>query len=463
VIRLGAEAQLFANLFFGHVVAGEAIDSADVLAACWLLHEQFHGMSERQDVGDSFDPLSAMTALGFSSSGRLRLIERFATWSAIWRIADSHLSAATHRWNGTAPSALRSAFETSTGISVQRWLGVTFAVAVPRWTEADAPELHSSALSRSSVAALFPGDAAAGPRAAELIFDELGSTFVQLGEAVLASTDPYTGFGSTSQTEASSLHERPVVEFSDGSWSLSSPEAYATRAVGVPRAALERTKQVGDRRRLGGVIGRMFEAHGWDVLERLNQSHLVVTGDRIDALVGDSSRGDAIVAKSDCAIVFEFGLQPTGPDAARGDRGEVLDVLKRYVGKLQQATDTPPEVLAQLIPRLATLRVGRVVVADEPIPISMVHVASLRQMGLNLPDMFVISIDELESLVDLAEMPVSVPDALLAWQFGLRRAPFAHHITELERLVPRSRTRLTAALEQLFRDATATPPTDKAA
>ena len=462
-LRLGVEAQLFANMFFGHVVEGGTVDHADVLAACWLLHEQFHGMSERQGIGDPFDPLSAMSALGFSTPGRLRMIERLATWSAIWRMPDDHRSAAQNRWNGTPPSALRAAFEESTGISVHRWLGLTLAVALPRWVEADERSLRSSPLSRSSLTALCAGDATAAQHLAALMVAELGTTFEQLGDTVLAANPAYTGFGSTSQTEASALHERPLVEFSDGSWSISSPEAYAARAVGVPRTVIERTNKMGDRRRLGGVIGRMFEAHGWDVLDRLNQSHLVVTGDRIDELAGGGARGDAIVAKSDCAIVFEFGLQPTGPDAARGDRGEVLDVLKRYVDKLRQAADTPHHVFAHLIPTISALRVGRVVVADEPLPISVVHVASMREMGSNLPDMFVISIDELESLVDLAEMPVSVPDALLAWLTGVRKCPFAHHIAELERLVPRSRARLNAALEQLYRDATATPPAGKAA
>jgi hypothetical protein len=198
----------------------------------------------------------------------------------------------------------------------------------------------------------------------------------------------------------------------------------------------------------------MFEAHGWDVLDRISSTHLVVTGDIIDGLAGDGSRGDAIVAKSDCAVVLEFGLQPTDAGAARGAQRDVIAHLARYVSKLRQAIATSDEVLTELVPHLAALRVGRIVVADEPILFSAVHAASVRSSTERVPDMFVISIDELEHLVDLSHAPISVPDALLAWQTGIRKAPFEHHIIELERLVPRNLQRLQAAVHQLYADAT---------
>lgn len=70
--------------------------------------------------------------------------------------------------------------------------------------------------------------------------------------------------------------------------------------------------------------------------------------------------------------------------------------------------------------------------------------------------LFVVSIDELSALIDLARTAISVPAALIAWQTQRRPIPFRSHLSTLYRLVPADQDRIARAIEQLYIDA-ATP------
>ena len=416
--------------------------------AAWMLQEASHGTNGRLDNGD-FDALSAFTALGFSTANRTQQIERFTTWSQVWNIADDHPACRAKGWNGARPSDLRSTFRDEVGISIDQWLAGSFMTLLPRWVDADTDK--SVQFTDAVFSDFFGSDRKASEALRELMLGELSTTFEELGDEILRRTAAYTGLGSTSQTESSPLHERPLIRFSDGTMTIASAEAFASRSVALPRTIIERSQRLGGRRDVGGAIGKLFEANGWDVVQRLRGTHAVVTSNAIDDNVVKGTRADALVANADAAVVLEFTLLPTDPRATTGDRQSIREALDRYVRKVRQATGTPVHALSGLFAKIGHLEIGHFVVVDEPISFSAAHSASIQGTDPDLPPLFVISIDELESLIDLADGAVSAPHALIAWQRGEQRVPFTQHIAQLHRLVPPNRSRLTGTMERLYR------------
>jgi hypothetical protein len=75
----------------------------------------------------------------------------------------------------------------------------------------------------------------------------------------------------------------------------------------------------------------------------------------------------------------------------------------------------------------------------------------VREAHADLPELFVVGIDDLLRLVDLARLGHSFPQALISWQTGGSRLPFDHHLHRLERFTGPARSRLTSTMERLIR------------
>jgi hypothetical protein len=446
-LRLDLPAQLVVDEFFPGILDGRPPTVADVWLAAWLVHEEFHGFDRDRD-GD-IDALTAFTALGFLTPTRRGLVERFATWSAIWHLADDHPTATRHRWNGLPPSVLRSRFQNATGLTPSCWLGAAFMSVVSAWANADDVASHpvlnvddrlfGHPQTAASFRSLF---------AAEMVDDIVG-----LGRRVLAQTDIYRGLGTTPQSEATALFDRPVIALPNGALCVASADGFAARAIQVIREVLEAGVPVAERRTVGGALGRMFEAYGADQLDRLKPRHVVIHGHEIDERAGlYGKRGDAVVADQDAAVVLEFALQPTRVRAARGDVNSIHTTLAAYRNKRAQAASTPLKIVFS-VPHLDKLHVGHFVVTDAPMRLSAAHAAQLASDDPSRSPMFVISIDELTELIDLTTVALSVPGALIAWQADDKPVPFGVHVNTLDRLVPCRHPRLGEAIEQLHRDA----------
>lgn len=458
---LAESAQFSLHRWFPHLADGSAPDFADALFALWLLHESFHGVESRT-IADMTDLLSGMTALSLARPEHNRVFERLVTWNGVWSVPDDHPAGEKVAWNGQLPSSLRNTFREITGLGVMEWYAAAHVLLLLAWAAADDP-IAPVHFGLSSAGVHLGVDCERSDRTVALLVSELSQTTDQLGERVLSTVPSYSGLGSTSQTEASPLRDRPLLLLPGGVLQPSSPDAMASCAARVPRRVIEASGRHGDRGAVGGTLGRMFEAYGWDVVARASGRHVVLNGSAIDAAVGRKGgpRADAIVCSADCAVVLEFSLQSPTDRAQAGHVPAVKQQLESYAKKIGQAlsTDLDGKVRRILPARLRVPEVGHLVVVDDEIPFAPVHQEVVRAAMEDCPPRFVVRLVDLEALIDLVPAGVSVPGALISWQRGARDVPFAVHLHDLARLVGHRKSRVTegqlAFLHTLFPQATA--------
>jgi hypothetical protein len=445
---VGMEEAATAATWFPRVFLQEAKpDPLDVLMACWFLHEHFHGAD--LDANDVNGVMAMMTALGFANGSWTTSFERFASWASVWSIEDGDPLKPSGGWQGTPPSALRAGYYAATGLDVRDWLAGCLLVLLPSWNGAD--DTSARIDSRPIRDRLPPSTP---PSIAATIERQLSVTVPMLGHQILellGGVQHYAGLGTTPQLERSALYDRPILTFPDGASIIVSAAAFANRSVAAPREVLEAANTVGNRRKVGGAIGRMFETAVAHVIDGLRNRCHVLLGADIDQVVDiGARRGDMAVSSVGATVILECGLQPVTVEAVTGDAAAVDDMLSHYADKLEQAyATTSSSQFWSAVPRLGSQATGYFVVVDDPISFSAAHCARVRELRPDTPDLFVVGIDDIVRLVDLAERGVDFPSALIAWQTSGSRLPFDHHLVPLADMVGQRWTFMFATLTTL--------------
>ena len=448
-VTLSVEAQFALTAMFPHVVEGRTVDASDVLMASWMLHDTYSGADDWDVEGD--DVLGHLSALTYASPSSRGCIERFASAESLWAVADEDAPVGHPGWGGLAPSRLRGAFADEIGLEVHEWLGAAMCALIGPW--AGALDFANGPICASLGIALPDTDL--GRRAGEALDEHLVQSIDELGESVLHRSEArpggYQGLGSTSQTEWSELHHRPVVSFDGSTMVITGADAFGRAAAAFPRKVLEGLPELGGRRRVGATLGNMFEAATAKLLRRLIGRCDVKTEVDIESILGvDGSRADLVVVDAGAVAVLELGLQPILIDAATGSSAAVQAMIDRYASKVRQAQATSGRIeMSAALSAVAGRAVGHFVVVEEPLAFTAVHCAAVRAAHPDVPDLFVVGIGDLGRLVDLAEVGHSFPQALVSWQTGGSQLPFDHRLYELEHWMDSDHSRLQSAMERL--------------
>lgn len=454
-VSLDTAAQVLFRVWFPHLASGQAhADGTDVLMAAWFLQESFHGATQPEMVDGQEDLLGLLTALAYSAPSTLGAVQRLDTWASIWTIGDDQALAAHPDWSGLPPSQLRTTFERLTSVTTDQWFGGCLLALLGQL----APVMGEA----EATVALLP-DNEAGLAIAALIEKHLTCTVTEFGESIVAAAEHqnYAGFGSSAQSERSPLHDRPVVAFDNGSRLIVDATGFVRAVCHLPRKLIVTSGAHGNHRRVSTSVGYMFEAHVTEVLSRLDRCD-VIDGEAIDASAGvTAKRGDVVVSDYGATVALEIGLMPLNAASVSGSTKAASGILGRYAAKMAQALATTvgggvATGVSQFRPARA---VGHFVVVDEPMAFTALHCARIRQDHPGLPELFVVGVDDIARLVDLAASGASFPTTMIAWQQGGSRLPFDHHLASFEHIVGLDSTRIQASIDALARtvlDTTAT-------
>lgn len=415
-------AELFPHLgLFGDGPEREA-DIADVAMAAWLLHYDYSGFG----VGGGprpFDALAALTAVGAAPASKFESLVRLAAWARIWQIPDDHPVRLESGWNRHLPSDLRSAFTDATGLTVEAWFA-TLSETVLR-------SLLGVATNRNvmfDLAGVVPPGLEA---AVQRVFDEqLADGLIEHGAAERADSKSYSGLGTLDQAEVSPLNRRPLLRLGS-TYMPASVDALVSAGIKVVQDAAERSLNVGTRQ-LNGTIGRMYEAHCADLVDSLDRQRQVVVTHRDLKMHHNGQSGDAVVATDSAAAVLEFSMQTPSVAATRGSVEDINRTLGRYLKKNGQARATPHLELVGA--RLGHLHVGHFVVVNDPLSMNPVTVSTLTELGGESAQPFVVSVVDLQILVNLTTVGHDFAAALIAWQNTTPARPFASHLHQMEAL-----------------------------
>lgn len=422
--ELSMEGVLTLDLLFEGAL-GSQLSISDIVFAAWLVHEDFHGTPEGGNGIRDGNAFASLTALSMARS-LIHPFRKLLSWVKIWKIPDSHPAGEGVNWNGVKPSEMRKQFAIVTGVDVSTWLDFLTTMAM---------QLHHNISHRGII--FFesaPESAPMQDRAcSEILLQHLSLDIAELGAKVLERSDTYLGIGSTDQTTASPLSDRPFVRLTTDTGVVVDLAALIRQAASqLPTRLVAQGSDLGNARGLRGTLGRMFEAYVWDVFESFSPTHKVIVGSEIDRRLAEGERPDVLVFNSDTCVAAEVSLQTIQPRVAAGDLQANLAQLERYALKLEQANATTVRSLRPAGSSIVAPEVVPIVVSDEPIAFSPSHRAEFRSRHAGLPDKFVISVQDLEDLADLTHQGASANAALRAWQGDPNHpGPFAFKIHEL--------------------------------
>lgn len=435
---------MFLEGYFPGVLNGRAPSRSEVIAACWILHDSFHGADMTLDDPDG---LGMVTALGYSSATRVGPMERLTSAMLMWAIPDNHWSVLDR--GGLRPSQLRDVFRRETGVSVDHWLQGCLLFGLETWRRVE----DSESLMCEQPTPLFgdeqPVFDSAFHRLLTMTINDFGRSVVEREE----EAGGYGGLGSTRQDEHSIFDERPVCRLPNGSLAVISLDGLA-RVSRLTPEGLTAEMSGRETREVRSTLGMMFEGMACDELARLQGRHTVIFGASLDVFFeGTDKRADAVVATSDGFVAIEFGLQPMQGAARRGDPAAVVKLLERYAKKGRQALATlnTPRLRHQL-QLVSTPVTGAFLVVDEPTTMSHIHISYLERVAEDVPPKFVIGIDDLRRLVALRDRGVDFVHALLSWQQGDAQRPFDHHLSSFERIVGVDRSYITDSIDRIVRE-----------
>ena len=426
--ELSMEGQLTLGLLFRDRLGSE-ISADDLVFAAWLVHEDFHGTPEGnagiQD-GIAFASLTALAA----ARNLIHPLRKLHSWVKIWRILDTHPAGAASNWNGVKPSELREHFAMVVGVSLSAWLEFLMAMSVALYQGIFNGEPALFDLAPNSVSER-------DFMCHQTLLNHLSIDIDELGQQVIASCSAYTGIGSTDQTTVSPLSDYPLVRLEGSTCVVADLAALIRQAVTqLPIRLVALDSTLGNARGLRGTLGRMFEAYVWDLFQSFSSNHRVMVGSEIDQRLVEGVRPDVLVFNSDICVAAEISLQTIRPRVSAGDLQANLDQLERYARKLEQANATTVRSLQPAGTTLATPVVVPVVVADEPISFSLSHRTAFKEGHPELPDKFVISVQDVEDLAELTHLGASANSSLRAWQEDPNHpGPFAFKIRDLRWLL----------------------------
>ena len=416
------DVSLIARAWF-RSLRGDQVPGADeVLLATWLLQGIFRGADT--ELLDADRLLGAVASMGFGNSHGGAWWPRLERALSMWTISDDHPAVEDA---ALAPSALRTKYGQELGVPAEQWLAGNWALCIRWWLGMEPVPTHPVT---SDPAELFRFPMENAPN---VFTDDFVRAFRQHSIASLPefidalrrnAGDRYTGLGALPQSDSLACRNHPVVELSDGRVLPLSVELVAERATSLHRLLL------GSRGSAATSFGRMFEAYVADQLDLLREQHLVVTEAELTAIVGQSKRCDALVAKMGDYLAIETSVQTVPRTVAAGKITAIWTMAERYQDEADQA-GTTLEHLTTVTAALGVPRPTRstlLVVSDTPVPYSPLFLTALGRLRPARTNKFVCGIAELELLVQLGIRGWDVPSAVNAWQTKPEAAPLEAHL-----------------------------------
>jgi hypothetical protein len=445
-LPLNSEAELILDKFFPGFLEGVEFNVVDAFLAAWFLHEDFNGLADTRN--EQSDPLVLLTILSRGVVNVGSEFEVLSRWSSIWGVDDGHPMG--NGWNGMQPSELRALFVARHSIELKDFL--KFSISLLIWQTVRALKGESFRLELTNILGLG-FDEALTVQCLEIL-NEIAVAWPSLGQEVLRSTSDYKGLGSTSQMESSTTWNYPIVVMPDGRLCLSNARAFATRVVKIIPESIARQLGEGQFRSVQGVVGRMFEAYGSNVVARMGSRYTVLLGDEIDQLVPvGCKRGDAVIASVSDIVVLDFSLLSAVDQTMEGNRQSIDDTLQRYVAKFSQTAKTPvTEFLKPKIPQLGSSRFSFIVVCEDPLLTTPLHQALNPNPDLGVPSHYAISMADLELLADLTDRGIDPSSLLGSWQRSTARESFSTVLHRVQRLQPSASGSIESSLGRVFRD-----------
>ncbi len=418
----------------------------DVLRAIWLLHEDFRGADASFTEPDGV--LAGITALGYATAQEGSWLPKLERWSRIWDVDDSHpaVQSASH-----APSALRTIFTSTLGLTPREWLAGTWLLCCEWWVRMalrGQPRMRTDEL----YAPTLDGDrihlSAEFTKAFDkYLVDDLDNVGMEVRRTV-----GYQGLGTLPQTDPVACRNRPVLRIPDGSLVPMSLELVADRAAVVWRFLLP-ARLKGARSGIA-AMGYQFEAYITDMLgTRIGPQHRVLTEPDITSVLGDETRCDQVVVHGDEWLFIENSLKTLNRGVAGGTVSAVENLCQRYHDEADQASATAAQAgrLAAAFglpkPRMSTI----LVVTDNPAAHSPALMQRLWEQRPDRNPRFLCSARELEALVELAAVGWSMPGAIVGWQHQEVEGPLQTAIHNMAGIASSTATPPTSVQEWLAR------------
>lgn len=425
-------------LFPNSLLAGAAPPGAEVLRALWLLHDVFtHASPPNSSALD--EALSLSGVLGYSARPRFGWLNRINQWSNVWQVPDDHpsiLNNPSAKGLPKRPSDIRQTFADRTGVSITDWMTGSMAVACRYFVSVGNEEPHIS--ERNWIANKVSDHGRLSSKVLDTVENHLVADVDSFGrrlcEEMSAAGISYTGLGSTPTYDARTLAETPIVSLSDdGAWAPIGLGLLVDRIVELPRSVAFASGEFGDHRRLGGLVGFMFEAVIADLLRHLGPRHSVLTEHQIVDAVGSRAGGDGLIGYVNDYLVVEASVQRLGPEVAQGSPEAIRSRCEDYHGKADQAERTLQQLNSITrfhdlpLPAAAT----SIVVTDIPLTLNPATAAALRQLRPDRPALFVCSLEEFEGLLQLGDIGWGIPAAVITWQSRGLDVPLADQLEQM--------------------------------
>ena len=413
--------EVIARAFFSRCLGlNVAPSSTEVLRAVWFLHERF--LLGERDSGDAASVvLSATAAASFGVRMRGTRGRALGRAHLEWRTSDSD-PAFSHQ--ATKPSALRERFHRATGLSVDEWFAGATAVYVAltqRWASSPGPPpswmkvlaLGNRRFSRAFVATLK-----------RLVCKGLPALGTRVLEEMRVQGMTYRGLGSTPQHDAVVFSSKPLLSIR-GKVVPVGADALCDSLRGLPARAL---MESGERRRsVGSVTGLMFEAYVQARLRAVEDRHAVLDAATLDGAYGSrvGQRCDGALGHSGDYVLLEVSRQTLGPGIAAGRPGSIEDRCKGYLREANQAIATA-EALPLVVARLGLPAVRSctyLVVTEDSLPYTPALAHQLRLLAPERSPKFVIGIDEMERVLELATAGWNAVELIQRWQADPQDVP----------------------------------------
>lgn len=400
--------------FFPSIVNGEFPTHPEIRTAIWVLSHD----SPFEIVGDNALSMLMAQTFGLRSTGEPHLAPLH--WAKLTGLPDNH---PYRKWKpGQAPSDLRADLRTSSGLDLRQvasavsWQ-LTVMVGTQNagnqlWTPpvlaAQGPEQHIEAMTHHL----------------DFAQDHLVISAGELRAALLDDGDsddtPSSAVARRKQIEML-CHERPLVQFDDGTLIPVSLADVAHRTIEMCQEAHNGQKETARRRsrRIGNILGYCFEAHVREMCHSVGNLHFAIDSTVIDEVIDrdvskNAKRADVIIGDVDGNYLI---VEVTKQNLLGGIRYADEDALERWVAehrhKHQQTISTAEHLVkitteAQAPPPKT---ISTLVVGDLPL-LQSVGLSVLFETG----PPFLCGITEFDRLIELGREGFHVPVIVGKWQ-----------------------------------------------
>lgn len=451
---LDSEGEALLRWWFPMARTGLAV-SPEVLRALFLLHDGYEVGGRIVAPEDHHDLVLALTS-AYSHGIRFHSTpdDRLARWHQLWTLDDGHPLLSGLARGTVPPSRFRQIFRARTGLDVDDWFVVCTMLTL----------VHRARMGGVDTA---PVDRLLHALPTELVRRVtselrfwLSTDLRQLGRAV-ARSPSYAGLGTVPRHTTDVLAARPLLRARSGELMPLGLGLLTDRISALPMTVT--LGVLGPRRRdVRSHLGPMVEARTHDLLQPLEGRHWVINDLVLSQLFAREPHADAVVAKDFDYLVIElYGGELQEPHSA-GNVGVVKSLCQLYQGKADQARH-----IVNNIERVARHRglqrvdwAGFIVVVEEPLRHSPALSRELASLRPEEPTKFVVSVDEFEHAVALAERGWELPQLVRRWQDDGTNQAFGVFLEQYERLTSVAQRRrdrpsdpLVRALERLLPEA----------